>query len=688
MTNYKTPNVYVEEISTLGSSIVGVSTGIPAFIGYTERVLQNNGENLSFIPTKITSIFEYEKLFGKTKSVSITFSLDKDNEVENVKFEKLTSFMYYSVQMFFYNGGESCYIVSVGADGTQKNDDGDTTSESTDLKNMENGLISLEAEDEPTLILLTDGIFLRDPEYYTLCENALQHCSNFKDRFAIFDVPLEEPNNGNLTGIDKFRTQIGMNNLNYGAAYYPHLLTSLNYYYTDDSILVDAFYFCSFQTTIMSENDGVGLLVTYVGHTIDQPLVILSSSGAQQMTPTISFDPSNEIELHITLQEGGNTVEDILNAWEKFQTENRSTIESVDKFTIESVNEGATNGIIDEDTQVNDFEQVQFYLHKTDPNGLLVSHSYSEGKEESPPIIRISLVEEEPDNEEPDNEDMFIVGSSPPTLTIKTIKDESIENIINNWNTFSEDKGGFHLEKSGDGSVSLQEDIQGQTLKLQYKSACINLSEYKSNTNIYNKIKSQISKYKVIMPPSGAIAGIYSKVDRERGVWKAPANVSLSSVTAPIIKITDTQQKSLNVDDTGKSINAIRYFTGKGVLVWGARTLDGNNNEWRYVPVRRLFIYVEESIKKGTAFAVFEPNNNVTWQKVKSMIDNFLEDLWRQGALMGTKPKEAFFVNVGLGLTMSLEDVLEGRMIVEIGIAAVRPAEFIILKFSHKLEEA
>ena len=206
---------------------------------------------------------------------------------------------------------------------------------------------------------------------------------------------------------------------------------------------------------------------------------------------------------------------------------------------------------------------------------------------------------------------------------------------------------------------------------------------------LYNAIKAEISKKRIILPPSSAIAGVYARVDRDRGVWKAPANVSLASVTAPTVKITNKEQEDLNVDATaGKSINAIRYFTGKGVLVWGSRTLAGNDNEWRYVPVRRLFIYVEESVKKATEFAVFEPNVSTTWLKVKSMIESFLEGLWRQGALAGSTAEQAFFVNVGLGVTMTSQDILEGRMNVEIGLAAVRPAEFIILKFSHKLQEA
>jgi phage tail sheath protein FI len=145
----------------------------------------------------------------------------------------------------------------------------------------------------------------------------------------------------------------------------------------------------------------------------------------------------------------------------------------------------------------------------------------------------------------------------------------------------------------------------------------------------------------------------------------------------------------LNVDAVaGKSINAIRTFTGKGTLVWGARTLDGNSNEWRYVSVRRFFNMVEESVKNATERFVFEPNTANTWIRVQTMIENFLDQQWRDGALAGSKPEEAYYVSVGLHKTMSAQDILEGRMNIEIGMAAVRPAEFIVLRFSHKLQEA
>jgi phage tail sheath protein FI len=159
-------------------------------------------------------------------------------------------------------------------------------------------------------------------------------------------------------------------------------------------------------------------------------------------------------------------------------------------------------------------------------------------------------------------------------------------------------------------------------------------------------------------------------------------------VIEPTVLLTNEDQESLNVHPSGKSINAIRRFRGRGNLVWGARTLDGNSGEWKYIPVRRLFLMAEESILKATEPFVFEPNDANTWNRVKAMVENFLITLWRDGALAGATPKEAFFVNVGLGSTMTAQDIIDGYLNIEIGMAAVRPAEFVILRFTHKLQES
>jgi len=235
-------------------------------------------------------------------------------------------------------------------------------------------------------------------------------------------------------------------------------------------------------------------------------------------------------------------------------------------------------------------------------------------------------------------------------------------------------------------TVKIQHNINGETGTGNLHDA---LKEDLADKALVSQVDAAIDAFTINLPPSPAMAGIYARVDSSRGVWKAPANVSVFGINGLTFKVTDEMHNGLNVDvNAGKSVNAIRIFTGRGTLVWGARTLAGNDNEWRYISVRRFFNMVEESVKKATYQFVFEPNDANTWAKVRAMIENFLLLQWRAGALAGAVPEHAFFVKVGLGATMTALDILEGRLIVEIGMAVVRPAEFIILKFSHKMQES
>jgi uncharacterized protein len=215
------------------------------------------------------------------------------------------------------------------------------------------------------------------------------------------------------------------------------------------------------------------------------------------------------------------------------------------------------------------------------------------------------------------------------------------------------------------------------------------MSELGTGSVLYAKMKTELGKVTVELPPAAAMAGVYTRVDSTKGVWKAPANEAVLSIVGPSIAISSREQENLNVDpNTGKSINVIRSFPGFSPLVWGARTLNGNDNEWRYISVRRFFNMVEESIKKSSQWAVFEPNTASTWVRIQAMIENYLFLKWREGALAGSKPEQAFYVHVGLGSTMTSLDILEGRLNVEIGMAVARPAEFIVLKFTQLMQQS
>lgn len=202
----------------------------------------------------------------------------------------------------------------------------------------------------------------------------------------------------------------------------------------------------------------------------------------------------------------------------------------------------------------------------------------------------------------------------------------------------------------------------------------------------YSTIVKHVLADANILPPSGAMAGIITNTDNTQGVWEAPANVSIVGAASLPIKLSDTQQASLNVDAvSGKSVNAIRFFNGLGILVWGARTLDGNSQDWCYLPVRRTMTFLEQSCKLAAHAYVFQPNDKNTWEAVIAMISNFLSTIWAEGGLQGASPADAFSVQCGLGTTMTAEDILNGFMKVSVKVAIVHPAEFIVISFQQQM---
>ncbi|WP_169514452.1 phage tail sheath family protein [Gelidibacter mesophilus] len=238
--------------------------------------------------------------------------------------------------------------------------------------------------------------------------------------------------------------------------------------------------------------------------------------------------------------------------------------------------------------------------------------------------------------------------------------------------------------------------LNNKTMVLRHPEALISANPNKAETSLYHAgngryrtqyqdIKQLIHAKHLALPTSAAVAGVFAKIDATRGVWKVPANVSLNKVTVPTMEIDNNAQNHLNVDSSGKSINAIRSFKGKDVMVWGARTLAGNDNEWRYIPMTRLAMTIETSVKNALERYENAPNDPETWNKVKAMTTNYLTTLWRAGALNGTNPEEAYFVKVGVNETMTEQDVNKGEMIVEIGIAALKPAEFSVLRISQNM---
>jgi hypothetical protein len=503
MMRLATPGVYIEEKNAFGSSVVGLPTAVPAFLGYTEKA-ERAGKSLLFKPTRITTLGEFIQYFGgaafnlfnietaAANAKNIDFTLAGKNYVLTATG---TRFMLYdALRMFFANGGSTCYIVSVGS---YTNDDGSANAPTK--KAFEDGITSLIAEEEPTLLVTPEAVLLEEADCQAIQQAALQHCGGkMKNRFAVLDVyGGYVPRTYDETDVvTRFREGVGTNYLNYGAAYYPWV---------------------------------------------------------------------------------------------------NASVVSADELSFKNI------GNID---------------------------------------VLAEVLTKEAD----------IINENPKKAT--EIKAEITK--------LSDDK------------------VNANNLNQTLKTVC----------PLFKLILSQMQVKLNLLPPSAAMVGIFTMVDTTRGVFKAPANVSMSNVIAPAVKMTNDDQEDLNVTVTGKSVNGIRSFIGEGTVVWGARTLDGNSQDWRYINVRRTLIFIEQSIKYAAKRYVYEPNDAGTWVLIKGTITGFLTTLWKAGGLVGVTPEQAFEVAVGIGQTMTPTDVLDGVMRITVKVAVSRPAEFIVITFQQKMQES
>jgi hypothetical protein len=203
-----------------------------------------------------------------------------------------------------------------------------------------------------------------------------------------------------------------------------------------------------------------------------------------------------------------------------------------------------------------------------------------------------------------------------------------------------------------------------------------------------NLILAEVSEMLNVLPPSPAMAGAYTMVDNQASVAQSPANISLGSVIAPVVNINNDNQEELNLPLNGKAVNAIRTFQGKGVLVWGARTLEGNSKDYRYVSVRRTMTFLEQSIKAAAEAFVFAPNNATTWSTLRATVSSFLTNQWQSGLLAGQSADDAFSVDIGLGATMTPNDILDGILKMTVKVAITRPAEFIVITFEQQQQKS
>jgi phage tail sheath protein FI len=665
---YKSPGVYVEEIALFPPSVAEVATAIPAFIGYTEKAVLN-GESLTNKPTRITSLLEYRDLFGgEYQPTSVTVRVDTENAVTSATMTRF--YLYDCLRLYFDNGGGPCYIVSVGRYTTGNSA---TTIQNGDETNpgFIPGLKALEKYDEPTIILFPDAAQLTAVALHALQQAALSQCGRLQDRVGLFDLPSGLTKNT----VPAFRDAIGINDLKYGMAYVPWVRTAYDPK-VPFSMIRSSVYRGTAQAPLelkdLTSDPELNKLVIAAAAAVDDVALVDTRLATLRATSPSLRDRYATLRKAVTMANDDATAKTAFLALLAFvhqvavaipgwraSVKNEQIKQDLDTYAVAKLRAPVE--------QLVAFEKNSWVVTQMGPGATTTTA------------------------------ELGTAYDSPATSWLSKTVSTITASTVDYGNAATGATGGPRSGKDASQLAAADIDpvfkgieglISEVTTAARTRAGIAEQTLYQRHSVIAS-IVEHLKREMRTLPPSGAVAGVYAFVDRTRGVWKAPANVSLAAVVEPAEAIDTATQEDLNVDVTGgKSINVIRAFTGRGTLVWGARTLAGNDNEWRYIPVRRFYNMVEESVKKSTAWAVFEPNAAPLWTKVKSMIDNYLVQKWRDGALAGATPDDAFFVNVGLGTTMTAIDILEGRLIVEIGMAVVRPAEFIILKFSHKMQKS
>lgn len=568
MPNPTTPGVSIQENARLPYSVSLPESAVPAFIGYTELQPSNYTK-----PLKISSLLEYEQYFGKAKKENIRL---KDTREGTTLIAPQVSFlMYYSLQLYFANGGGPCYIVSVGTYGS--------VSSGVQKSDLETGLAMTDTITQPVLLVFPDAVSLAvQDDFYALYNKVIAKAGGeTRNRFALLDTYYGNSviKSDDKNTVERFRSEINptVADASHAAAYFPHLETVLNY-------------------------------------TFDEALTPITHTGLQATGQSSAAFYAEEID----------------------------AIDRLKMLAADEISSGSENA---------------FVLAGLMDQAIAIAEKVKQAADEK--------------------EDLELKINKAKDLS-GALYDGVIYDFDENAPLFN---GEFEALKT---AVLNAKDEKGDADGILLKDL------ESSHSGLYRQVKEAMRSLKVILPPSSAMAGVYARTDRTKGPWKAPANVGLHYVTAPTEKISDQEQSDLNIHSTGRSINAIRTFSGKGNLVWGARTLsgkdktgDGKDNPWKYIQVRRYHDMLRYALDQVLVTEyIGKPNISLTWLHAKTTVENFLNRQWEEGALAGSTPQEAYHVEV-------TGDKTEPKtMNITVQAALVRPAEFIVLNFSHRLQQS
>lgn len=621
---YKTPGVYVEEIDAFPPSIVGVETAVPVFIGYTERA-EKSGRNMNLRPVRISSLVDYAHVFGGAPRYQFEFiPMPTQAEVNTAKGAADRA------QKAADATTDAEAKAAAQAAATQAKQDADNLQK--DFDNSDVGKAQKQVADlQGKWKTASDNLKTDASDANKAAEtDAKKNLKDAEDAAAAADNARDNLPSVVVGG--------GTYGLKMDRAYY--FYNSIRLFYANgggDCYVVSV---GSHDNAVTKSDlqDGLAAVADLVGPTmlvIPEAVLLEPANYATLVHDMLDQCYTQQDRVAIIDVQGSASVDSFASDIDAF----RNTVAAVNSLYLKYGMAYAPFL----STSVVDPTEISFLNFSPDSNAALTM-----------------ALTREADRLFPD-----------PTFDSKNT-DDGLTNSARKVKDFYTSRLN-EITNLPEGDAKRQKFVQlNQMLTSQIP--------------VFKDMYSQMAAHLSVLPASGAMAGIFTQVDASRGVWNAPANIGVTSVIGPTVPISTKMQEDLNLPITGYAVNAIRSFVGRGTLVWGARTLDGNSNDWRYIQVRRTLIYIEQSVELALNKFVFEPNVAQTWVTVSSMIGAFLRGLWSQGGLMGATPEEAFSVQCGLGSTMTAQDVLEGRMIVQIKLQMVRPAEFIVLTFKQQMQ--
>lgn len=723
----KTPGVYVVEKNAFPNSVVQVATAVPAFIGYTEKAL-NGTVSLASTPFRISSFSEFVSYFGGAPDPRYTIAeaaepagpspLSADGAalpdalpravfpVGDKRFEltqKGPAFaLFAAIRLFFQNGGGPCYIISVGSYKV-RDETGALVDNAIDAEPILAAIDALKSEPEPTMLVIPEATRLSRQNCVKVQQAMLKHCGyDMRNRFAILDIfaghlgqkdPLGNP-------VATFRNDVGINQLDFGAAYFPWLDTSIwqgrDFSFRNIDPASHRTLMALLKQSVRRDPELSREIERISAPTVSGDFTLSVPKGGTILVTEQDLKAQDDESDHggLTYRIAGKAT-----GGSFVKTEDGSALST---FTQEDITAGHVSFRHDGSSAAGKINLVvadeleiasdTIPLKVEVVGGLLAPKDISAGS-----TVEIDVAADHPEG---DPASIRLADASDAAGKTRAVPGVGTWAVADGGKVTFKPDPAFAGPEARASYTIFKEDkplataeirvlVDGTTPVRQEGASPETIDKtLRALVPLYGTIMDTIAKRENCLPPGAGMAGIYTMVDNSRGVWKAPANVSLNSVVAPRVNINSEEQEDLNVSTTGKSINAIRPFVGEGTLVWGARTLDGNSLDWRYINVRRTMIMIEESIRLAAKAYVFEPNTAQTWVTIRSMIENFLTSVWKQGGLAGAVPTDAFSVFVGLGQTMTPEDILEGILRVTVLVAVTRPAEFIEITFQQQMQKS